>query len=63
MKKFIKPLILIVALTAAEIISIAVPDSYKHQSAEHSYFAWIIAIITVVYLIGATVMSMKSKKR
>lgn len=62
MKKFYKPALLILSLVAAEIVIFAVPDSSKHQTAAHHYFAWILLIVTAVYFVSALVSYIRNKK-
>ncbi|HAG13593.1 MAG TPA: ABC transporter permease [Ruminococcus sp.] len=59
--KWIRPLLLLGSLAAAEIIAFAIPDSPKHQTAAHPYFAILLLLISAVYLIGVFVSRMKQK--
>ncbi|MBP0966145.1 MAG: ABC transporter permease subunit [Oscillospiraceae bacterium] len=53
--KFIKPLLPLLSLAAAEAVALAVPDSPLHQPAKHPYFAVLLIIVTVLYYIFALV--------
>lgn len=54
--------ILLLSATAAEAVAVAVPDSAKHQPANHPYFAGLIIAITLVYFVGAILIHLKSRK-
>lgn len=54
--------ILLISAIAAEAVAVAVPDSAKHQPANHPYFAWLIIAITLVYFVGAILIHLKNRK-
>ena len=54
--------ILLLSATAAEAVAVAVPDSAKHQPANHPYFAGLIIAITLVYFVGAILIHLKNRK-
>ena len=54
--------ILLLSAIAAEAVAVAVPDSAKHQPANHPYFAWLIISITLVYFVGAILIHLKNRK-
>lgn len=54
--------VLLLSLAAAEAIALGIDNSSKHQAAKHPYFAWLLVIITAVYLAGAAAGFIKSKK-
>lgn len=61
--KFIKPLLPLLSLAAAEIVALAVPDSPLHQPAKHPYFAVLLIVVTAVYYIGAPVSDKLAKRK
>ena len=54
--------ILLLSAIAAEAVAVAVPDSAKHQPANHPYFAGLIIAITLVYFVGAILIHLKNRK-
>lgn len=52
--------ILLLSAIAAEAVAVAVPDSAKHQPANHPYFAGLIIAITLVYFVGAILIHLKT---
>lgn len=61
--KFIKPLLPLLSLAAAEIVALAVPDSPLHQPAKHPYFAVLLVIATVLYYAFALLGDRLSKRK
>ena len=58
----LKVLLPLISAAAAEIVALAIPDSALHQKAAHPYFAYLIAIVTLVYYIAAAVNAHSVKK-
>lgn len=61
-KKIVYPILLILELAAAEAVHFMVPDSPLHQSANKPYYAYVIVLITVVYLLYAGITLLTVKK-
>ena len=61
--KFIRPLLPLLSLAAAEIVALAVPDSPLHQPAKHPYFAVLLVVVAVVYYIAALLSHKLSKRK
>ena len=61
--KFIKPLLPLLSLAAAEIVALAVPDSPLHQPAKHPYFAVLLVVVTALYYIFALVGDRLAKRK
>lgn len=61
--KFIKPLLPLLSLAAAETVALAVPDSPLHQPAKHPYFAVLLIVVTAVYYIGALVSEKLARRK
>lgn len=61
-KKIVYPVLLLLELAAAEAVHFIIPDSPLHQSASKPYYAYVIALITVVYLLYAGITSFTAKK-
>ncbi len=55
MKKYCNLFLLLLSFLAAELVAIVVPDSAKHQQATHPYFAWVLLIIMIVFVIQAVI--------
>ena len=61
--KYIKPLLPLLSLAAAEIVALALPDSSLHQPANHPYFAVLLIIVTALYYIFALVGDRLAKRK
>ena len=61
--KFVRPLLPLLSLAAAEIVALALPDSPLHQPAAHPYFAVLLVIVTAAYYIGALLLDRISKRK
>lgn len=61
--KFLRPLLPLLSLAAAEIVALAVPDSPLHQPANHPYFAVLLVVVTALYYIFALLSNHFAKRR
>ncbi|MCM1329521.1 MAG: ABC transporter permease subunit [Ruminococcus sp.] len=62
-KSIIRVGVLLLSFAAAEIAALGLSDSPKHQAAKHPYFAWLLVIITAVYLAAAAAGFIKNRKK